>query len=246
MIIQIINRLKHLSISTLAAILVLAISSQSAYSHEAGDIIVRFGPTAVQPDDSSSALVADNLGDLSIALGNTTGVGVDDNTQAGITITYMMEDHWGLELLAATPFDHGISAIGVDSLGVFSVGDTKHLPPTLSMLYFPADTGAAFQPFFGLGVNYTIFFDESTSSNFESVFGDSSLSLDDSWGLSARIGFDYHLDDNWGITASVWWIDIDTDATVKSPTGVGLGITEISVNAEIDPAVYMLGLSYKF
>jgi len=226
--------------------LLLAVSAQGAYSHEAGDIIVRFGPTAVQPDDSSSALVADNLGNLTAALGTTTGVGVDDNTQAGITITYMMEDHWGLELLAATPFDHGISAIGVDSLGVFSVGDTKHLPPTLSALYFPADPSSAFQPFFGLGVNYTIFFDESTSGNFESVFGDSSLSLDDSWGLSARIGFDYHLNDNWGITASAWWIDIDTDATVKSPTGVGLGITEITVSAEIDPAVFMLGLSYKF
>ena len=207
---------------------------------------MRFGPTTVAPDESSTALVADNLGNLTTALGVETGAGVDDNTQAGITVTYMLQDNLGLELLAAIPFEHDISAIGVDSLGVTSAGDTKHLPPTLSLLYFPAASESAWQPFVGLGVNYTIFFDESTSDNFESVFGDSSLDLDDSWGLSARLGFDYNFDENWGITASAWWIDIDTDATITSPSGIGLGVTQLKVGVEIDPIVYQIGLNYKF
>jgi len=33
---------------------------------------------------------------------------------------------------------------------------------------------------------------------------------------------------------------------VKSPSGVGLGVTEINVDAQIDPVVYQLGLNYKF
>jgi len=107
-------------------------------AYEAGDIILRVGPTLVQPDDSSGDLFADNLGNLTSALGTKTGVGVDSNTQAGITATYMMSDKWGIELLAATPFEHDISAKGTGALGVTSVGDTKHLPPTLSMLYFSA------------------------------------------------------------------------------------------------------------
>jgi len=215
-------------------------------AYEAGDIILRVGPTLVQPDDSSGDLFADNLGNLTSALGTKTGVGVDSNTQAGITATYMMSDKWGIELLAATPFEHDISAKGTGALGVTSVGDTKHLPPTLSMLYFPAASSSPFQPFIGIGINYTIFFDESASSNFESVFGDSSLSLDDSWGISGRIGFDYNFSNNWGFTASAWWIDIDTEGMVKSPSGVGLGVTEINVDAQIDPVVYQLGLNYKF
>ena len=78
------------------------------------------------------------------------------------------------------------------------------------------------------------------------MFGNSGFDLDNSLGLAARIGFDYSLNDNWGVTASAWWIDIDTDATVTSPSGVGLGITEIRVKAQVDPLVYLVGLSYKF
>ena len=234
------------TISLAAVILAGAAFSGSAMAYEAGDIILRFGATVVSPDDSSSALVADNLGNLTTALGTRTGVGVDDNTQPGITATYMLSDKWGVELLAATPFEHDISAIGVGSLGVYSVGDTKQLPPTLSLLYFPANASSAWQPFIGLGINHTFFFDKSTSGNFENVFGDSSLDLDSSTGLAARIGFDYNYSSNWGFSASYWWIDIDTDATVKSPSGVGLGVTRINVEAEIDPGVFLLGLSYKF
>ena len=240
--------LNKLTKSTLCLLFVtlLAGGAMEAGAYEAGDIILRFGPTLVQPYDSSGDLFADNLGNLTSALGTKTGVGVDSNTQPGITATYMMSDKWGIELLAATPFEHDISAIGTGALGVTAVGDTKQLPPTLSMLYFPAASASAFQPFIGIGVNYTVFFDESTSGNFESVFGDSSLSLDDSWGIAGRIGFDYNFNEHWGFTASAWWIDIDTEGTVKSPSGAGLGVTQINVDAQIDPAVYQVGLSYKF
>jgi len=226
--------------------LLMSLTSASTFAYEAGDIILRFGATIVDPDDSSSDLIADNLGNLTSALGTTTGVGVDSNTQPGITATYMLSNNLGLELLAATPFKHNISAIGVDSLGVTSVGKTKQLPPTLSLLYFPMQSNSAWQPFIGLGLNYTLFFENSTSSNFESVFGDSGFDLDNSFGLAARIGVDYNFDDNWGVSASVWWIDIDSDAVVTSPTGVGLGVTRLDVKAQIDPTVFMFGLNYKF
>lgn len=215
-------------------------------AHESGDILVRFGPTLVQPDDSSSDLIADNLGNLTAALGTKTGVGVDSNTQAGITAVYMMDAHWGLEVLAATPFKHDITARGTGSLGVYSVGETKQLPPTLSMLYFPNSAESAWQPFIGIGVNYTGFFDERTDGNFESVFGDSTIDLDNSWGLAGRIGFDYALSNDWGLTASAWWIDIDTEGTVKSPTGVGLGVQSLAVDVQIDPVVYQVGFYRKF
>ena len=241
------NGRRILSITLCSALLTgVTLFPSTLFAYEEGDIILRFGPTLVSPDDSSSDLVANNLGNLTQALGGKTGVGVDDNTQPGITATYMLSGHLGLELLAATPFEHDISAVGVGGLGVYSVGDTKQLPPTLSLLYFPAATSSAWQPFVGIGINYTVFFDESTSGNFESVFGDSSISLDDSWSLAARLGVDYNFNDNWGMTASVWWIDIDTDATVKSPSGAGLGVTELKVSAQVDPAVFLVGLNYRF
>lgn len=242
------NTFNALTRTMVSAAVFTALTGAAAgcFAYEAGDVILRVGPTLVDPDDSSGDLVANNLGNLTTALGTRTGVGVDSNVQPGITATYMFSSKWGLELLAATPFRHDISAIGVDGLGLTSVGKTKQLPPTLSLLYFPARANADWQPFVGLGVNYTLFFENSTSPNFESVFGNSGFDLDNSQGLAARIGFDYSLNDNWGVSASAWWIDIDTDATVTSPTGVGLGITELRVKAQVDPLVYLVGLSYKF
>jgi outer membrane protein len=39
----------------------------------------------------------------------------------------------------------------------------------------------------------------------------SSLSLDDSWGLSLQLGADYHINDKWLINASVRKLDIETN-----------------------------------
>jgi outer membrane protein len=98
------------------------------------------------------------------------------------------------------------------------------------MLFFPNAAENAWQPFIGVGVNCTDFFDEQTDDNFESVFGHYSIELDNSWGLKAL----------------AWWIDVDTKATVKSPTGVGLGVQSLQVDAQIDPVVYQLGFYRKF
>ena len=66
------------------------------------------------------------------------------------------------------------------------------------------------------------------------------LDLDDSWGLSARAGFEYMFNDKWGVNASVWWIDIDTEATIET------ALADVKFDVEIDPWVYMVGVSYKF
>ena len=34
-------------------------------------------------------------------------------------------------------------------------GSIKHLPPTLSVIYYPLDKTSAFQPYVGAGVNHT-------------------------------------------------------------------------------------------
>lgn len=148
---------------------------------------------------------------------------------------------FGLELLASTPFSHDISAAtGALGLGRAPAGETKHLPPTLSALWFPLDASSDFQPYIGLGLNYTKFFSESVSPTLEGVLGSGSLSLDDSFGLSFSAGFDYSLSDKLGVNVAVRKIDIDTKA-VFSFTGA-----ELTSDVAIDPLVYMVGLSYQF
>ena len=224
--------------SALATLVLAAlVSAPSAFAYEAGDIIVRAGLTSVSPNDDSSNVNVDALG------GNVgMGVEVDSNTQLGLNLVYMLDANWGLEVLAATPFTHDVTLIDTADNGL-GLGDGKlaevtHLPPTVSAVYF-FDTNSAFTPYVGVGVNYTIFFDEEfTGAREEQTFTD--LELDNSFGLAAQVGFDFQVDDNWSINASARYIKIDTTAefTVADVKG--------SVDVDIDPYVFTISAGYKF
>lgn len=219
------------------AIAVAALSfAGSALAYEAGDMILRVGAATVDPDASSSSVKLNG-----IALPGS-GVDVNADTQLGITFTYMLADHWGLELLAASPFEHTVKGKGqiLNGLGLGDIADVKHLPPTLSAQYYFNGADDKFQPYVGVGVNYTVFFDEDASDQYEAVFGPSDVELDDSWGLSAQAGFDYQIAENFRLNAAVWYIDISTDATITSPGNV------VKTSVDIDPLVYMVGLAFAF
>ncbi len=211
----------------------LACGAGSALAYEAGDIILRAGIASVQPDEDSSALKLDGT-----ALAGTSA-GVDNNEQLGLTGTYMLTSNLGVGLLAATPFEHDIKANGL--AGGIDAGSTKHLPPTLTLQYFPMDSASDFQPYVGIGINYTAFFDEKVDSELEGLLGNGDLELDDSIGLALEAGFDYAIDEHWVLNAAVWYIDIETDADFKFDSG-----SRVKADVDIDPWVYMLGVGYKF
>lgn len=128
-----------------ASLLALAVASPAAHAFKEGDIIVRAGAITVDPHEDSSDI---NAGGTDIAGSKAT---LDSDTQLGLNFAYMVTDHVGIELLAATPFSHSVGVKGVDPSLDGSLGDIKHLPPTLSAVYYPLETGSAFQPYVGLG-----------------------------------------------------------------------------------------------
>lgn len=204
----------------------------NAFAYETGDLILRAGVASVQPDEDSSNLELNGVGLPG------TGAGVDNSEQLGLTITYMLTPHIGWGVLAATPFEHDLKANG---LGL-DAGETKQLPPTFTLQYFPMDSTSAFQPYVGVGINYTIFFSEDVDSDLEAALdtqGD--LDIDDSFGFAAQIGADYAINEHWVLNASVWYLDIDTEATFDFDDG-----TRIEADVDVDPWVYMLGLGYRF
>lgn len=197
-------------ILAIAAGAALAFGSANAVAHEQGDWLMRFGVSYADPKSDNSDLVS-----------------VDGAASATINWAYMMSDHVAVELLAAYPFEHDI-----DLVSGGQVASTKHLPPTLSVQYhFLPD--AAFQPYVGVGLNYTNFFSEDT----EGALAGSDLGLDSSWGLALQLGADVPLTDRWFLNVDVRWIDIDTDATLD---GAALG------SVEIDPLVYGAHLGFRF
>lgn len=212
-----------------------ALAATPALAHEAGSFIVRAGAAHVAPNDSSSRVSTTVTGP--IAGSKAT---VNSDTQLGLTFAYKLTDHIGVELLAATPFSHQVNVKGVGPGIDGKFADVKHLPPTLTLQYYPMEKTSRWQPYVGAGLNYTVFFQEKLTST-QKTNGFSSLSLKDSWGLALQVGMDYMLTDRLMFNASVWHIDIDTKATLRHSA---LGKTK--VNVDIDPWVFMVGLGYKF
>ena len=105
------------------------------------------------------------------------------------------------------------------------------------------DASSSFQPYAGVGINYTLFFDEDLSSARKQQ-GFSNMKLQDSVGIAGQLGMDYMVTDNLLVNAAVWYVDIDTKASIDGPTALGVGKTKVDV--DVDPWVYMVGIGYKF
>ncbi|HKK56079.1 OmpW/AlkL family protein [Marinobacter sp.] len=219
-----------------------------AQAYESGDVLLRAGPALVDPDATSTDINSQGLGVL-----DGWRVDVQSATALGITATYMLTSHIGVGLLASTPFKHDIVGAGVLG-GAGKLAETKHLPPTLTLQYFPMPSGSNIQPYAGVGVNYTIFFDEQTTGTLtgaidQGVSGaqvdSTELRLEDSIGLAAELGVDVMLDSNFGLNAAVWWADIDTDGTIIAREG-NTAVDAAFVDVDIDPLVYMIGFTYRF
>lgn len=190
---------------------ILAATAGQAMAYEAGDIVLRAGIANVNPDTSDSD-IADGALDLD----------VDNNTQLGLTATYFITPTVGVQLLGATPFKHDITAGGT------TIGETKHLPPTVTVQWYP-QINDKIHPYVGVGLNHTFFFED------DSVLGD--LELSDSTSYALEAGVDIDLGSNLVLNAAVWKIDINTDVKLN---GTNLG------ELEIDPLAYMIGVGYKF
>ncbi len=123
------------NVLSLAMAAAVAVSATSAQAYEAGDFIFRGGVASVQPDVDSGGLKTNGVEDK-----NATA-DVNNDTQLGLSFTYMLSDKFGVELLAATPFQHTLTGKGgLAGLGDFA--EVKHLPPTISLQYYPMDKGS--------------------------------------------------------------------------------------------------------
>lgn len=224
---------KVLSVALAAA---LVSGGMMAQAYEKGDFVLRVGAANADPDADSSNI---NLPGVP-----TLTTDVDDDTQLSIIPMYMLTDNVGIELLAATPFEHDISlqGKGVD----LPAGSTKHLPPTISLQWYPRGGKDGWQPYVGMGVNYTIFWDEDTSKQLDdtlnAVIGSTktSLDLDNSFGLAFQVGVDIPVANNWAINAAVYYLDMDTNGTVSTD------VADVNFKTNIDPFVYNLGIAYRF
>ena len=149
-----------------------------------------------------------------------------DRDVTAIVLGRRLSPHWALELLAAAPFRHTVRLSGADAL------DFKHLPPTLSLQYVFAPD-ATVQPFVGVGLNYTLTFDEKEKGPLSGTHA----RVGNSFGPAAQLGLAFDTGRAWNIVADVRWADIDADVVVN---GADVG------DVNVDPLVYGVAVGWRF
>ncbi|AKS41649.1 OmpW/AlkL family protein [Wenzhouxiangella marina] len=242
--------MKRLSLLAAATLL-----STGAMAQSQGDWIVRAGAGWVNPTGDSNSLNFEGS--------RLDGYQIDVQDQLGFVInaTYMATNNIGLEVLAAAPFKHDIEGDNVLG-GLGELGSTRHLPPVLSVQYHFAPD-ANFRPYAGVGVNWTLFFDEKANDTLHQGIigtsnallgtdytgGSTSLSIDDSFGLAFQIGADWQISDAFFLNFDLRWIDIEADAklTTRTEDGQGFATTLTSrITHDIDPIVFSTTLGMRF
>ncbi|WP_296247113.1 OmpW family outer membrane protein [uncultured Stenotrophomonas sp.] len=209
-----------LLLSAMAAAVSLA-AAAPAMAQSKGDWTLGVGVHAVDPKSD-----AGDLNGAALGLGKLS-TKVDSDVKPTVTFEYFVADNVGIEVLAALPFKHDVSIDGVGK-----VGETKQLPPVVSLQYHFTNSSKV-TPFVGLGVNYTKFF----STDSKGALAGTKLKLEDSWGLAAHAGLDFAVSDKGALRVDMRWADIDTKVKVN---GNKLG------TAKIDPLVYGVAYVFKF
>ncbi len=220
-------KIKKINVILMSAVTSLMLTVPTVVlANQTGDITVRGGVSFVVPDSSKSTVFLNGV-DSGLTLT------VDDNTQISGTFAYFLNSNWAIEAIVATPFTHDVALEGGN------VAEITHLPPIISALYY-FDTSSSFQPYVGVGINYTFFWDEKFNSAGQAS-GFSNLSLNSSVGLAVQVGVDYYFNDAWFVNATLRYADIETDVTFDVANGA-----KGSATIDVDPTVYSLMIGYKF
>jgi outer membrane protein len=165
-----------------------------------------------------------------------TPIGGQVNVSGGVshelTGTYLLTNHWALQLIAAST-EHRISA-GDTALGHVDVGSAWVLPPTLTVQYhFLPDR--RFSPYVGVGVTVAFFYATQPSEPVVTKF-----SLSTTAGPALDVGFDYNFSGHWFANFDAKQMFLNTTANIDSVAG------RVAAKTSLNPTVVGVGIGYRF
>ncbi|KAF0124870.1 MAG: OmpW family protein [Methylocystaceae bacterium] len=211
------------------------------------------------------------LGSVGVLSGLTgyNGViaGASTNTSSAIIpmldVAYYLTKNWAIEAICCVAPHHiqGTGTISSDFARAWL------FPPSIMAQYHFTNIGA-FQPYVGVGVNFTTFWNTRVNNDTWSIpFAPGAplagaqgvlanfqyATVAPSWGPVGQIGFDYMLNDHWGVNVDFKYIALhpmvhSTVVSFAPVAGAGLGAIYIPVKVSlpINPVVISAGLTYRF
>lgn len=231
---------KNLLTVALAAMLAPALTPTLAFA-EAGDWVIRARAVSVSPNESSDLGKYVNKNVAAGAMSPGAELQVDSNVIPEIDVSYYFTKHLATELILATGTRHDVSIHGDANavVGNQNLGSVDALPPTL-LLQWHFNPDQTFDPYVGVGVNYTRMLDRNLQLESGALAG-TKIKVDaDSWGYALQAGLDVNLKDGWLINADVKYINIETDVKLKVA-----GWTKID-ELDINPWVFGVGIGKRF
>ncbi len=164
---------------------------------------------------------------------------VGDATTLELNLIHKFDEHWGVAFLFGIPPKVDTDGRGsLQGLGKISTV-TVNTPTLLAQYYFGNYSG--FEPYMGLGINFTNFSDAHASSSLqEALGGPTSIKLQNSTGVAGQIGVRYPLSQHWMIDAHI------VAADVRSREDATTGFITRSTVIDFNPIVYSVGVAYRF
>jgi len=187
-------------------------------------------------------VIPHNRADISTIGGQ---IDVNNNFIPELDFTYFFTENLAAELILGTS-RHTVGTLGSDLTAVdkgsnanVDLGSVWLLPPTLMVQYhYPVTNN--FKPYVGVGVNYTIFYNEKSGAAKD-------ISYDNKFGWGYQFGFDIDITDKFFINVDFKKLflktDVTVDATNLNPTGEQLNIP---AKVKIDPMLIGFGVGMRF
>ena len=163
-----------------------------------------------------------NMANKDAVAGGALNLSVNDKTIGEVDVSYFFNKNVAAELILTLPQSQGVYSSGT------SIGNFKHLPPTLTLQYHFTDFNG-FKPYVGAGVNYT----KITGDKLDAPY-----SLDSkSYGAAFQAGVDVPLTKQVSLNFDIKKVYIQTDVYAN---GVNKG------TLKLDPVLVGVGVGYRF
>ncbi len=162
------------------------------------------------------------------------GVKASDAVIPELDISYFLTKNISVEAICCISY-HNLFLDG-GPLGGRKIAHTLLFPPTV-LLQYHITTFGPFQPYVGVGVNYTHFFSQKPDGVILN-----SITVQDSWGVAGQVGFDYMIDDHWGLNFDVKKIMMNPHVNAT----VAPGLVSLSGRAALSPWLIGGGITYRF
>ncbi len=198
-------------------------TSLMAFGQEAGELHMRIRATGVVPmEDANVGVIGGN-------------VAVTNNLIPEVDLTYFFTKNIAAELILGTS-KHEVVAVNT-SLGNVDLGRVMLLPPTLNLQYHFYPT-ANLKPYAGIGLNYTIFYDEGAGKGRNAAV--TKVDYENKLGYAFQLGFDYKINDRLYWNVDVKKVYLKTDVDVYTNLGV-----DVPAKVDLNPWMFSTGIGFK-